>query len=87
MTRIFNGRHKSVIRTLWEKWKRFGKRLGDLQARFILFLFYFAVLGPFSLVIRCGGGDPLGIKAPTLRGWRPREDRTGASIERATKQF
>ena len=74
------------MRNLWEWWKRVGKRIGDIQARLLLTFFYFVVLGPFALAIRWGS-DPLAIKAGTDRGWRPRDDKTGVPIERATKQF
>jgi hypothetical protein len=74
------------LRGLWEWWKRVAKRIGDIQARVILILFYFVVLGPFALVVRWGS-DPLAIKAGTPRGWRSRGDQQGASVERAARQF
>jgi hypothetical protein len=74
------------MRNLWEGWKRVARKIGDVQARIILTLFYFIVIGPFALPIRWWG-DPLTIKARTPRGWRPRESETGNSMERATKQF
>jgi hypothetical protein len=72
-------------RNLWEWWKRVGKRIGDFQARFLLLLFYFLILGPFALAIRCFS-DPLGIKAKMPRGWLPRSDVQGTPMDRATRQ-
>lgn len=76
----------SVFRRLWERWKRFGKKIGDFQARFLLTLFYFLFLSPFALAVRWWA-DPLAIKAGTAKGWRPRIDEATAPMERATKQF
>jgi hypothetical protein len=39
---------------LWERWKRVAKKIGDIQARVLLILFYFIGFGPFALVLRCG---------------------------------
>ena len=74
------------MRRLWEWWKRVARKIGDVQARVLLTLFYFFVVGPFALLIRWRS-DPLAIKAGTPRGWRPKEDEAGTPMERATKQF
>ena len=74
------------MQNLWQWWKRIGRKIGDFQARFLLILFYFIVLGPFALAVRYWS-DPLAIKAATPRGWRPRDNRAAAPLERATKQF
>ena len=75
-----------AIRNLWEWWKRVAKKIGDFQARVILTIFYFIVLGPFALGVRLGS-DPLAIKASTQHGWHPKADAKGTPIEQATKQF
>ncbi len=74
------------IRSLWEWWKRVARKIGDFQARVILTIFYFIVLGPFALAVRLGS-DPLAIKASAPRGWQPKAYRKGAPMEQATKQF
>jgi hypothetical protein len=56
-----------LLRRAWEGWKRFGKKVGDLQARVLLTFFYFVILAPFGLVMR--GADPLGLRRPG-EGWR-----------------
>lgn len=76
----------TAARALWECWKRVGKKIGDFQARILLTLFYFFVLGPFALVVRWGS-DPLAIKARTQRGWRQRAVGKETPMERATRQF
>ena len=66
----------TLLRRGWERWKRFGKKLGDVQARILLTVFYFVILAPFGLGVRAA--DPLGLRR-TGEGWRtrrpaPRED-------------
>jgi hypothetical protein len=59
----------TLLRRVWEAWKRFGKKVGDLQARALLTIFYFVILAPFALAVRAA--DPLGIRHAST-GWRPR---------------
>jgi len=74
-----------ALRSLWNWWKRVGKRIGDFQARILLSVFYYFILAPFALVVRWVS-DPLAIKSGTERGWRPRvSERT--QIELARRQF
>jgi hypothetical protein len=74
------------FRRFWEGWKRFGRKLGDLQARALLTVFYFVVLPPFALVVRWAT-DPLAVKPRTPRGWRPRTPPAGTALERGRRQF
>ena len=69
-------------RRLWEGWKRFGRKVGDFQARLLLTIFYFVILTPFALVVRFTA-DPLGLKHG---GWHP-VTRTADPLERARRQF
>ena len=71
---------------LWERWKRFGKRIGDFQARALLSIFYFIILAPFALIIRWVS-DPLAIKTKTSRGWQVKGEGEGSPRERASRQF
>lgn len=73
------------LRTLWEWWRRVARRLGDVQARLLLTLFYFVIFGPFALIVRWRS-DPLAIKAGTLQGWRPRANGRDTAMERAGRQ-
>jgi hypothetical protein len=72
-----------VLRRLWEGWKRFGRKMGDFQARLLLTVFYFVILGPFALGIRFKA-DPLGLRRGG--GWLP-VTREGDPLERARRQF
>jgi len=58
-----------LARRAWAAWKRFGKKVGDLQARILLTIFYFLILAPFGLGIRAA--DPLGLRK-SGEGWRVR---------------
>ncbi len=73
-----------VLRRLWEGWKRFGRKMGDFQARVLLTVFYFVILAPFALVVRYKA-DPLGLNR-IGGGWHP-VTRTGEPIDRARRQF
>jgi hypothetical protein len=75
-----------LLRRFWEGWKRFGKRIGDIQARLLLTIFYYVLLAPFALALR-RWSDPLGIKAGSAKGWHTRESGVGTLKERAARQF
>lgn len=78
--------HTTPTIRLWERWKRFGKRIGDFQARALLSIFYFIILAPFALIIRWVS-DPLAIKTKTSRGWQVKGEGEGSPRERASRQF
>jgi hypothetical protein len=74
------------MRKLWEGWKRVAKRIGDFQARVILTLLYFMIIGPFALIVRWGT-DPLSLKKGAQPGWRLKADSEDSPMKRATNQF
>jgi hypothetical protein len=74
------------VRRLWEGWKRIARRIGDVQARVLMTLFYFLCLAPFGLAVRWGT-DPLAIKPGHPRGWRSRSAEAGPELDRARRQF
>src|SRR2546425_4413826 len=80
------GQKRSARRHFWELWKRAAKKIGDIQARILLTVFYVVILGPFALVIR-HASDPLGLKAGRPRGWTARIDRKEDPMKRALEQF
>ncbi len=74
----------TLLRRAWESWKRFGKKVGDLQARVLLTVFYFVILAPFGLGMRAA--DPLGLRRAG-EGWRVRPPAPGGDpVARARRQ-
>jgi hypothetical protein len=73
-------------RQLWERWKQVARKIGDFQARALMTLFYFLILGPVSLALRWRS-DPLAIKPTTPRGWNNVEQRGGVPMEHSRRQF
>ncbi|HWP23753.1 MAG TPA: hypothetical protein VNM15_06155 [Candidatus Binatia bacterium] len=63
-----------------------GRKIGDMQARVILALFYFVCIGPFALIVRWGA-DPLRLKKGNPAGWRLKEEAKVPAMERAMNQF
>jgi hypothetical protein len=76
----------SSARQLWERWKQVARTIGDFQARALMTLFYFVILGPLSLALRWRS-DPLAIKPTTPRGWNNVEQREGVPMEQSRRQF
>jgi hypothetical protein len=75
----------SLLRRLWHGWKRFGKKVGDFQARLLLTIFYFVILAPFGLGMRAA--DPLGLRKAGDPAWRPRPPASaGDVLARARRQ-
>jgi hypothetical protein len=75
---------KAAARAAWRWWTRVAHRIGDFQARVLLSVFYYVILGPFALVLR--RSDPLGIRPGAAGGWRRREDVARPIAEQARRQ-
>jgi hypothetical protein len=75
----------AVLRRLWRRWKLIARRIGNVQARILLMIFYLVVLAPFALIVRWAT-DPMAIKPGTARGWRDRREERGSLLERAARQ-
>ena len=75
-----------VLRVLWARWKVIGHKIGNVQARALLTLFYFAVLGPFALVVKAFS-DPLRLHRATAEKWVDRPEVDGDAIALARRQF
>jgi hypothetical protein len=71
---------------LWHGWKRFGRKLADVQARILLSIVYFTVVLPFGLAVRLLA-DPLAIKPGHRPAWIDRAPDTGSPLMRAGRQF
>jgi hypothetical protein len=55
---------KSILRRLWEGWKRVGRAIGNFQARVLLTVFYAVLILPFGLAVRLFA-DSLKIRVPS----------------------
>ena len=75
---------KAAARAAWRWWTRVAHRIGDFQARVLLTVFYYVILGPFALVLR--RSDPLGIGSAAARGWRRRDAGARPIAEQARRQ-
>jgi hypothetical protein len=85
---IAQGQGRGIVgsaRKLWERWKYVARKIGDFQARALITLFYFVILGPLAMILRWRS-DPLAIKPRTPRGWIDREARAGGPLEHARRQ-
>jgi hypothetical protein len=76
----------SKFHPLWQWWKRIARKIGDAQARIILTLFYFLVVGPFALIIRFWS-DPLRLHSKTPGGWIRKSEAESPAAKRAREQF
>ena len=73
-----------LLKRLWVGWKKVARKIGDFQARLILAVFYFIILGPISLVVRWK--DPLGMRKKSQKGWLPKVAPERTPMERALQQ-
>ncbi len=73
------------LRAAWNAWRRLARRIGDIQARILLTLFYYVVLGPFALVLRWRS-DPLALERGVSGGWRARSESLEAPMAQAHRQ-
>lgn len=72
--------------TLWQRWKRIAKVIGDFQARLILSVVYFIIVGPFALILRWAA-DPLSLKKGAEQTWRLKPEPKESALKRAMNQF
>ena len=73
-------------KSLWERWKPIAKAIGDFQARLILTVIYFIIVGPFALIIRWAA-DPLSLKKSAKQAWREKPEQKESALKRAMNQF
>jgi hypothetical protein len=77
---------KQIMRTLWSRWKAVAHWIGNFQARTILFVFYYVVLGPFAIGLKLWS-DPLRLRPTSVRGWLPPLDTEDDPVAVASRQF
>ena len=74
------------LKKFWEKWKAFGHKVGNFQARLILSVFYFIVICPFAAVVKYAA-KPLRLKALHASNWLPNQAKGGDMMAQARRQF
>ncbi|MBI1893838.1 MAG: hypothetical protein HYS14_07005 [Candidatus Rokubacteria bacterium] len=75
-----------VLKVIWTRWQVLGRRIADLQARALLFVFYFTVFGPFALGVKVLG-DPLRLHPGAANGWVARPGADADPLTLARRQF
>jgi saxitoxin biosynthesis operon SxtJ-like protein len=76
----------NLLKIAWEKWKIFGHKVGNFQARIILGVFYFIVLCPFAAVVKFLS-KPLRLKISHVSNWLAHEEEAEDIVSRARRQF
>lgn len=59
-----------ALKIFWKKWKAFGHKVADFQARVLLTFFYFVLLLPVGMLVRLCA-DNLKIKPSSVVSWTP----------------
>ncbi len=59
-----------IFQKIWGGWKKFARAFARVQAEIILFLFYFLIFAPYSLILKLFGHDPLNIRKKNTSTWR-----------------
>jgi hypothetical protein len=70
---------------LWARWKVIARKIGDVQSRLLLCVFYYSILAPFGIAVRVLS-DPLQLKRKATSHWLPIERPTAAPWDRARRQ-
>lgn len=79
------GRAGAGLLRIWERWKRIAHAIGNVQARILLSVLYFILVGPFALPVRLLM-DPLALRRPSgTTFWLARRPRT-VGLDEARKQ-
>jgi len=74
-----------LLKKIWEGWKKFAHKLGNFQARIILFVFYFIILAPFAMIIK--RSDPMRLRKSSEHGWQARNSETTPTPEKMIRQW
>ena len=75
-----------ILRAIWEGWKRLAHRIGVFNTKLLLFLVYYLILGPVSLVMRWFQPDPLAKRIQPGSLYTSIDGSTN-DLERARRQF
>jgi hypothetical protein len=75
-----------MLSRLWARWKAIARKIGDVQSRLLLCVFYFIILAPFGVAVRTLS-DPLRLGREGISHWRPLARRAAAPQDHARRQF
>jgi hypothetical protein len=75
-----------MLRKLWERWKVVAQKIGDVQSRLLLCIFYFVVLAPFGIGVRILS-DRLHLRQQSHSHWLPKESNSTTLWQNARRQF
>jgi hypothetical protein len=79
---------RSFFKTIWSGIKAFSKKVAYIQAIIILTLFYFLVIGPFSVMLRLLGKDLLNKKWKDInKSYWIKKEKNEINLENARRQF
>lgn len=79
---------KCFLKKIWSGIKAFSKKIAYVQAIIILALFYFIIIGFFSIVIRLLGKDLLNKKWKERKNsYWIRKEKLELNLENARRQF
>ncbi len=74
-----------MLKQLWLGWKAVARRIGDIQSRLLLTLFYFLAVAPFAIGVKLFA-DPLNLAEKDHSNWVSRMVRK-KGLEEARRQF
>ncbi len=74
-----------MLKQLWLGWKAVARRIGDIQSRLLLTLFYFLAVAPFAIGVKLFA-DPLNLAEKDRSNWVSRMVRK-KGLEEARRQF
>jgi hypothetical protein len=75
-----------MLSRLWARWKIIARKIGDIQSRLLLCVFYYSILAPVGVAVRLLS-DPLRLTRQGASQWLPIAGHAAASEDRARRQF
>jgi Saxitoxin biosynthesis operon protein SxtJ len=75
----------ALLRKIWNGWKAIAHKIGNFQARIILFIFYFIVLAPFAMIMK--RVDPMKMRRGSYHGWQNRPADSSPTQEKMIHQW
>ena len=75
-----------ILAALWNRWRIFGQKLANFQARLLLFVFYYTIFAPFALGLKLLA-DPLRLRRQSTDTWVERPAGDADNVTLAKRQF